>query len=106
MFPPILPRPIIPSFISNSSFPSYSVKMTELSQSGLALHSLGGFHYPIAPDQVVGRAVMSERRVHPALQFRENSLSQHLAQLDSPLVERIDAPDHGLCEDDVLVQCN
>ena len=39
-----------------------------------------------------------------ALQFRDNSLSQHLPQLDAPLVERVKIPDHALREDRVFVE--
>ena len=38
-----------------------------------------------------------------ALQLRQDRLGQLLAQLHAPLVERVDAPDHALREDLVLV---
>ena len=37
-------------------------------------------------------------------QFRDDALGQHFAQLDAPLVERVDVPDRALGEDAVLVE--
>ncbi len=37
-------------------------------------------------------------------QFRDDALGQHLAQLNAPLVERINVPNHALREDTVLVK--
>ena len=37
-------------------------------------------------------------------ELRDDALGQHLAQLDAPLVERVDVPDHALREHDVLVE--
>src|SRR5208337_4134716 len=39
-----------------------------------------------------------------ALQFWNDALGQHLAQLDSPLVERVDVPDSPLREHAVFVE--
>ena len=36
--------------------------------------------------------------------FRDNPLGQLLAQLDTPLVERVDVPNGTLCKDAVLVE--
>src|SRR5947209_20442711 len=47
---------------------------------------------------------MAERGLWLALEFRDDALSQHLAQFDAPLVERIDAPDRALSEDRVLIE--
>ena len=47
---------------------------------------------------------MVETRLCLALEFRDNALSQHFAQLDAPLVEGIDVPDRALSEDVVLVE--
>src|SRR5512139_144937 len=47
---------------------------------------------------------MGERRFLPALELRDDSLGQLLAQLDTPLVERVDAPNRALGKDDVLVK--
>src|SRR3954468_23609635 len=58
----------------------------------------------IAADQCVGRAVVRERRLALARQLGADALRQHLAELDAPLVERIDVPDHALHEDAVLVE--
>ena len=47
---------------------------------------------------------MSEHGRCLALQFGNNALSQYLAQLDAPLVERINVPNHALGEDAMLVK--
>ncbi len=47
---------------------------------------------------------MTELGLGPALQFRQNALSQHFAQFHTPLIERVDAPDRALDEDFVLVE--
>ena len=47
---------------------------------------------------------MSQRRFFPAFKFRDDRLGQALAQLDAPLVERVDAPDRALRKDVVLVK--
>ena len=39
-----------------------------------------------------------------ALQFGYDALSQHLAEFNSPLVERVELPDRALCEDNVFIQ--
>src|ERR1700733_10196608 len=39
-----------------------------------------------------------------ALELRDDTLRQHLAQLDAPLVERIDVPDRALREYGVLIE--
>ena len=58
---------------------------------------------PIALDQRVGRGVVRELRlVGP--QLGGDPLGQHLAELDAPLVERVDVPDRALREDAVLVE--
>src|SRR5215510_12429025 len=46
---------------------------------------------------------MGKHRLLRALEFRDNPLSQLLAQLDTPLVERVDAPHRALGKDAVLV---
>ena len=47
---------------------------------------------------------MRERRLGLRLELGNDPLRQHLAKLDSPLVERIDSPDDALREDAVLVE--
>src|SRR5690349_14247385 len=59
---------------------------------------------PVAPYQVVRRAIMSKSGFHLALEFRNDALGQHLAQLDAPLIERVDVPDGALGEDTMLVE--
>src|SRR5262249_18639376 len=39
-----------------------------------------------------------------ALEFRDNSLCQHFAEFNSPLIERVDIPDDALCENRVFVK--
>jgi len=41
-----------------------------------------------------------------AFKLRDNALSQHLAELDTPLVERVNIPDDALCENGVFVKSN
>ena len=59
---------------------------------------------PVAADEVVRRTVVLELRFRLALKLRDDALGEHFAQLDAPLVERIDVPDHALREDTVLVK--
>src|SRR6266849_2466280 len=47
---------------------------------------------------------MPERGLWLALEFRDDALSQYFAQLNTPLVERVDVPDDALGEDVVLVE--
>src|SRR5258705_9208574 len=49
---------------------------------------------------------MIELGLRLALQLRDNALSQHLAELDSPLVERVDIPNHPLGENEMFVKGN
>src|SRR5271170_6028188 len=90
MFAPIRPSPIIP--ISMFSTPYIKVR------------SGAGFGFSVSTYQGIRRTVMSELRSRLALQFGNDVLSQRLAQLHSPLIERIDVPDRALGEDDMLVQ--
>src|SRR6059058_5767544 len=47
---------------------------------------------------------MAERGLRLVLELRNDPLGQHLAQLDSPLIERVDVPDDALSEHAVLVE--
>src|SRR5262245_52023166 len=47
---------------------------------------------------------MAEARLCLALEFRNNALGQHLAQLDAPLIEGVDIPDRPLRENGVFVK--
>src|SRR5262249_56285170 len=60
----------------------------------------------IAADQVVGRTVMTKFGLGFAFELRDDALSQHLAELDAPLIKRVDVPDDALGENAVLVQRN
>src|SRR5439155_26609581 len=59
---------------------------------------------PVAPDQVVRRAVVVEVGLVGRLKLRNDLLRQDLAQLDAPLIEGVDPPDRSLGEDRVFVQ--
>src|SRR5205823_11657040 len=58
----------------------------------------------MAADERVRRAVVPEWRLRRALEFGDDALRELLPQLDAPLVERVDVPDHALREDAVLVE--
>src|SRR3984893_16429458 len=58
----------------------------------------------IAADEGVGGTVMFELRLSGAFQLGDDSLGEDLAQLDAPLVERIDIPPRALGNHAVLVQ--
>src|SRR5437588_12098072 len=60
----------------------------------------------VTPDQRVRGAVVSELRLGRVLQFGNDPLREHLAELDTPLVERIDLPDRTLGEHVVFIECN
>src|SRR6266540_6302750 len=47
---------------------------------------------------------MAESGLRLALKFRNYALGQHFAQLNAPLVKRINVPDNALGEDAVLVE--
>src|SRR6516164_5017697 len=47
---------------------------------------------------------MFERRFRRALKFRNDALRENLAELDAPLIERIDVPDRTLREHRVLIE--
>src|SRR6202789_4378167 len=96
MFAPILPKPIIPSCMLHSSCGPAA--------PGRGCGSMGIFQVPITPDQRVRGAVMPERGRLVGVELRNDPLGQHLAELDAPLVERVDLPDRPLCEHAVLVK--
>src|SRR5215467_10839505 len=84
MFAPIRPSPIIPSC--------------------MAVSLLAGLEVAVAADEGVGRAVVLESGLRARFQLADDALGEHLAQLDTPLVEGVDAPDRPLGEHGVLVQ--
>ena len=49
---------------------------------------------------------MVELRFRVAFELSDDLLREHLAQLDTPLVEGVDVPDDALGEDGVLVECD
>src|SRR4029077_15342178 len=58
----------------------------------------------VAPDQGIGRAVVVEPGLGGSLGLGRDASGQRLAELHTPLVERVDAPDGALHEDLVLVE--
>src|SRR3954468_13067140 len=95
MFAPIRPRPITPSCMSSS--PQNTSCYRPSNASG---------ERAIASDERIGRAVMLEVGRVCALQFRQDSYGQYLAQFHAPLVEGIDVPYRALGEDTVFVKRN
>src|SRR5262245_30116846 len=58
----------------------------------------------VTSNQVIGRTVVREFGLFLALQFRNDPLREHLAEFHTPLIERVDIPDHALGKDAVLIQ--
>ena len=58
----------------------------------------------IAADQLVRGAVVLEGRLGRGGQFGDDPLGEDFAELDAPLVERVDVPDDALREHAVLVE--
>src|SRR6516225_4400208 len=72
----------------------------------LTASSLTRLQFSVVPDDVVGGAVMSERRFLLVFKLGDDPLRQDLSQLHAPLIERVDAPDRALREDTVFVKRN
>src|SRR3954466_12838723 len=79
-FAPMRPSPIIPSCISS------------LLQDGAVATAA------VASDQGIGRAVVGEL-AGVVDELGGDPLGERLAELDAPLIERVDAPDDALRED-------
>src|SRR5262245_10133882 len=47
---------------------------------------------------------MAELRLGRALEFRDDLLGQHLAELDPPLIEGVNVPDDAMSEDGVFIE--
>src|SRR5271169_2156998 len=62
------------------------------------------FELAIMADQRICRTVMAELRLGLCREFGDDALGKDLAELDAPLVERIDVPDSALGKDTVLVK--
>src|SRR5438094_4296730 len=98
------------SFLSCSEHPGrFSCKRgrrwrrrTQERRNGLGSWRL--LQFPVAADEVVRRTVVFELRCVLALKLRNDALGEHFAQLDAPLIKRINVPDHALGEDTVLVK--
>src|SRR5262245_17482077 len=62
------------------------------------------FQPAVAGDQRVSRAVVGKLRIGRGFQFGHDAVGKDLAELDTPLVKRVDVPDRPLNENAVLVQ--
>src|SRR5215472_14881007 len=111
MLAPIRPSPIMPSCIvvltswlvpllGESLRTGVPRRPPRVAVTGVSCRAL---HLPVTPDQVVGRAVMLECGRCRVFELRDNRLCQRLDQFNSPLVERVDVPNHSLRKDDMLV---
>lgn len=49
---------------------------------------------------------MREHGFRRVLNFRDNALGQDLAELNTPLIERVDVPDGSFREDRMFIQSN
>src|SRR6185369_13880884 len=100
MFAPIRPNPIIPSCMVASLSRGFDAPRG----SRAAVTRSMGLHAAIALDQRIGGAVVRELARNGSVELRQDALSKDLAELDTPLIERVDLPDHALGEDAVLVE--
>src|ERR1039458_10534018 len=66
--------------------------------------SFCSLQFSITADQVICRTVVFEHGCRLVLKFGNDSLGEHLAQLDAPLIERINVPNRALREYAVLVK--
>src|SRR5437660_1588488 len=62
------------------------------------------FQSAIAPNQRIGRTVVIKQRLARAFKFGNDSVRKNHSQFDSPLIERVDPPDHALRKHAVLIQ--
>src|SRR5256885_7023114 len=58
----------------------------------------------VVADERVGRAVVRQLGIAGGGQLGDDAVGQGLAELDAPLIERVDPPDRALREDLVLVE--
>src|ERR1700722_17400743 len=104
---PMRPRPIIPSsmrqFPFDERYPDRGLSEYP-EERPIALPAASPPLLAITPDQIVGGAVMLERRLRRAFELWNDALGQRLAELHAPLVEAIDVPDRALGEDAVLIE--
>src|SRR5262245_5307659 len=100
MFAPIRPNPIIPScMVASLSRCCVESKLCRAASPFRACPQR-----PIAADQCVRGTVVRELAAARAVELGQDALGEDLAELDTPLIERVDLPDHALREDAVLVQ--
>lgn len=78
----------------------------QISTSRVSQRRLSGrtFELSVSADQVVCRTVVREGRLFLAFYFGDDALSQNFAELNAPLIERIDLPDRTLGKHGVFVQ--
>src|SRR5947209_112555 len=74
------------------------------SNKGALIASGGSLELAVAPDQRVGRTIVLELGFRRTLKLWDDPLGESLAQLDAPLIERIDLPDRALSKDAMLVE--
>src|SRR6516225_8693825 len=73
-------------------------------QGSVRARSLRLLETAVASDQTVGRTIVVEHGLSLVLKFGNDALCQNLAQLDAPLVERINIPQDALGEYGVFVK--
>jgi len=49
---------------------------------------------------------MLQLRITRTFQFSSDILRQHFAELDAPLVERVDVPNYALGENNMFIECH
>ena len=74
-------------------------RKAEFLLSALAIVQHALFVMSIEVDEVGGGGIVRERRGSGRFDFAKNFGGQNFAQLDSPLVERVDGPDDALSKD-------
>src|SRR6516162_10209788 len=103
MLAPMRPSPIIASCMT--FFPVCGcdafVLVENRASRGLSRCNL---EHAAPADEIVRRAVVPEPGLGLALKLGDDPLRQDLAELDAPLIERIDVPDRALGEHAVLIE--
>src|SRR3974377_970221 len=85
MLAPILPRPTIPSCIV------LSLAFSRPTASAATCPVLAVLQLAVVPNDVVGGAVMLQRRLLFTLEFGDDTLRQNFAEFPPPLIQRVDA---------------
>src|SRR5208337_4804670 len=66
--------------------------------------SRGLLQLAVVANQRIRRTIMASPGFFLAAEFRDDAQGQHFAELDAPLIERVDVPDRALGEHIVLVE--